>query len=170
MKARILVVCGGLWAGVAALAVPACSETAPDTTAVVPDAGADVVDSGSNDAATAQEEEDAATCDLSADFTTKIPDASLADGASTTGLCVQCANETCSTQVSRCNADCDCQGIAAETLDCFVKNPGNPLACAGSLANVGNSTRQLAFALVTCISAGCSEACATDALLDGGNE
>ncbi|MBX3225472.1 MAG: hypothetical protein KF795_33510 [Labilithrix sp.] len=167
MGARIIVVMGGVALVGAAFVVQACGETevAPEPVA---DAGPDVEDSAPAEAAP-PEDEDAATCDLSADFTTKIPDASIADGASTTGICLQCANDKCKAQVTACNQDCPCQGIVGEALECYLKNTSNPLVCAGSLAAVDDNTRNLGIALIGCINSGCKDECATAALQpDGG--
>src|SRR5437588_9668241 len=65
---------------------------------------------------------DSATCDLSADFTTKIPDASIADGESTTGICIGCVEAKCKKDLDSCNQYCPCQSAAAKALECYAKN------------------------------------------------
>ncbi|MBX3198516.1 MAG: hypothetical protein KF894_10320 [Labilithrix sp.] len=168
MGARIFVVMGGVALVGAAFAMQACGETEPAAEPVA-DAGLDVEDSAQPEAAPPVDE-DAATCDLSADFTADIPDASIADGASTSGLCLQCAKDKCEAQITACNQDCPCQGVVGEALECYLKNTSNPFACAGSLAAVDDNTRNLGIALIGCINSGCRDECATSSFQDGGSD
>ncbi len=171
MGARFFLAAGSLGLVATAFVIQACGETEPTNSAPV-DSGADViVDSGQSDTAPPSDD-DAATCDLSADFTTQIPDASIADGASTSGICLQCAKAKCKAALDDCNQDCPCQELAAEGLECFLKNSSNPLVCAGSFSGVDQNTQQLGFALLGCINSGCKEECATEAFLpsDGGSD
>ena len=171
MGARFFLVAGSIGLVATAFLIQACGETEPAPSAPA-DSGADVVlDSGQKDTAPPTEE-DAATCDLSADFTKQIPDASIADGASTSGICLQCAKAKCQAQLEDCNQDCPCQELAADGLACFLKNSANPLVCAGRFTGVDQNTQQLGFALLGCINSGCKEECATDAFQpgDGGTD
>jgi hypothetical protein len=126
------------------------------------DAGRDVADTGRPDTGPL-EEEDAATCDLSADLTKQIVDASIADGASTMGICVGCAKAKCGEPIDDCNKNCQCQELTAAALDCYGRT-GNVLACAGPFAGAGVSkeTQQTAFELIGCIQSSCKEECATE--------
>ncbi len=169
MKARIFLLGGSISLIAAAFVVQACGDTEPVTTAPEVDSGADVVDSSPPKEA-APADEDAATCDLSADFTTEIPDASIADGATTTGVCLACAHVKCQKQLDECNQDCDCQGLAGDALGCYLANSANPLLCAGNFAGVDSNTQQIAIAAVSCINSGCKKECATEAFLDGGTD
>ena len=161
MGARFFLVAGSIGLVAAAFVIQACGETEP-TTAPAPDSGADVAvaDTGQKEAAPV--DDDAATCDISADFTKQIPDASIADGASTSGICLQCAQAKCKAQLDDCNTDCPCQELAADGLDCYLKNTSNPLVCAGNFTGVGDETQQIGIALIGCISSGCKVECATE--------
>ena len=161
MGARFFLVAGSIGLVAAAFVIQACGETEA-TTDPAADTGADVAVADSGQKAAAPGDDDAATCDLSADFTKKIPDASIADGASTSGICLQCAQAKCQAQLDDCNTDCPCQELAAEGLDCYLKNASNPLACAASFTGVDDDTQQIGFALIGCINSGCKKECATD--------
>ena len=169
MKARICLLAGGVGLVAAAFVIQACGETEPVTAAPEADSGADVVDSSPPMEAAATDE-DAATCDLSADFTTEIPDASIADGATTSGICLQCASAKCKKEIDACNQDCTCQELAGDALECYLANSANPLLCAGNFAGVDTSTQQIAIGLLTCINSGCKVECATEAFTDGGTD
>ena len=168
MKARICLLAGSVGLVAAAFVIQACGETEPAAAGPEADSGADVVDSSPPKEAAA--EEDAATCDLSADFTTQIPDASIADGATTSGICLQCASAKCKKQIDACNQDCTCQELAGEALECYLENSANPILCAGNFAGVDNSTQQIAIGLLTCINSGCKVECATEAFQDAGTD
>jgi hypothetical protein len=172
MRTRLMIVGGSLALVGAAFVVQACGDSDPVTSASA-DAGPDVADDVQAQVdASPPEDEDASPCDTTANFLDSIPDAALADGASTTGICVQCANTKCSKQVEACNQDCPCQGIAADTLDCFLKNPQNPILCAAGFATVPQATQQIGLALIQCINGSCEEECATSAFEppDGGSD
>ena len=173
MRARMVLVCSGLAFLAAAASVQACGDTEnPPATSV--DAGNDssaATDTGTKKD-TAPPDEDAGTnnCDANADFTKEIPDAAIGDSGSTTGLCLQCGNKNCAKQIDDCNKDCDCQGLAGDALDCYLKNQSNPLICAGSFGNVSQSTQQIGIALLGCINSKCKNECATDQFTDGGKD
>ncbi len=166
MRARFFVVAGGIGLVATAFVIQACGETEP-TPATSADSGADVVVDSGEQKDTAPPDEDAATCDPSADFTKGIPDASIADGASTSGLCLQCAHAKCKKQIDACNHDCTCQELAADGLDCYVKNTTNPMVCAGAFLGVDQNTQTLGLAVLGCINQGCKEECATEAFQPG---
>jgi hypothetical protein len=114
---------------------------------------------------------DAATCDLSANLLDKIPDAAIADGASTSGVCIRCANAKCATQVSACNANCQCQSVVARGLDCYLKNTTDPTACLAQFATVDVKIQSIGLVLVTCLNSACEQECATASFqeADGGD-
>jgi hypothetical protein len=131
--------------------VEAAAETGPK------DAGQDVKDS-------------APPCDTTADPTAKIPDASMADGATTTGICVGCAKTKCAKEFNDCKADCPCQKVACDALDCYFKNPSNPLVCAGNFSSVPAKTQSIGLALFGCLREDCNSECAADQFdPDGGD-
>lgn len=158
MRARLVLVVSGLSLIGAAFAIQACGET--ELSAPIPaEAGAGVLDGGENEAAPGN---DASPCDTSANFTDKIPDAAIADGASTTGLCVQCANAKCAEPVGDCNESCECQAIAGDALNCYLKNSRNPIVCAAQFSSVDSKTQQIGLALLQCINKNCKAQCATE--------
>lgn len=167
MRARIFLLGGCVGLVAAAFVVQACDESEPTTAASEADSGPDVIDGGPLKEAAAPEV-DAATCDPSADFTTQIPDASILDGATTTGICLQCAHAKCAEQLDKCNEDCACQGLAGEALQCYLMSSENPIACAGSFIDVDTTTQQAGIALLTCINSECKADCATAAFQDAG--
>lgn len=150
----------------AAFMIQACGDTESGAAA---DAGADVVDSGQKEASA---DTGASPCDTSKSVTDDIPDAAIADGASTSGACVQCANLNCSKQLDACNKDCTCQGIAGDALKCFLKNTQNPIACAGQFLGVDQKTQALGIGLLQCIGTACKTECATESFRpqDGGTD
>jgi hypothetical protein len=150
-----------------AAAFLACSGDTESTSST--DAGADtgVVDSGSKDSA-ADATDSAPPCDTSKNFITKIPDASIADGASTTGACAACVQTKCSTEVDKCNKDCVCQGLADKALTCYAQANGDftaAAACVGDFAGAPAATQKIGFALVGCVNDNCKKECAIDALI-----
>lgn len=165
MRTRFFVLAASVTSLVAAalgLAIGGCGET-EETPAPV-DAGSDVVDSGKKETAPPVEE-DASPCDTSADFSKQIPDAAIADGASTTGICVGCAQKNCKKYIDDCNKNCECQGLAAEALECYAKSGGDIVGCLGKFANSSPSkeTQQTGVGLFTCLNGSCKDECQTAA-------
>jgi hypothetical protein len=114
---------------------------------------------------------DSATCDLSADFTKKIPDASLADGASTTGVCIGCLEAHCKSDIDKCNLYCPCQTAADKALSCFAMHSDNPILCAGTVAGTDSKTQGILLSLAGCLQASCGAECPVpDGGLDGGGD
>lgn len=116
------------------------------------DTGVDVFDAGPS-------------CDPSADITKGIPDASLADGATTTGVCLACMKSKCDKETKACAAECGCQKIAKDGLDCYLKNTANPIVCAGNFSGAGISqkTQAAGLALIGCVNDECNAECAVSA-------
>lgn len=122
-------------------------------------------DTGAKDAA--GDADSGAPCDTTKDFLGLIPDASIADGASSTGVCVGCTKSKCSAEVAACAGDCDCQGIAGTALTCYAKTQ-DPLGCAGQFLGVKKKTQDIGLALFGCVQNKCKNECATASLPDGG--
>ncbi|HVH44394.1 MAG TPA: hypothetical protein VM925_18705 [Labilithrix sp.] len=162
MGARVIVLGACVCVGATALVVQACGST-EDVQQPVADSGPDVIDSGEPDVVKV-EQKDSATCDLSADFTTKIPDAAIADGASTSGLCLACTNAKCKEQVDACNQNCRCQEVADEALTCYLQNTANPYVCGAQVGGAGadDETRTIAINLIVCVNSSCTKECATE--------
>lgn len=165
MRTRLFVLAASVTSLAAAAVVQGCGDTeeTPATTSSA-DASADVTDSGKKDVVTV--EEDSSTCDTSADFTKQIPDASIADGASTTGACVGCAVKNCKKYIDECNQNCECQGLAADALECYATSGGDIVGCLGKFANASPSkqTQQTGIGLFTCLNGSCKDECQTEAL------
>jgi len=161
-----------LAASVSSLAAAAVAQGCGDSesTPGAADAGQDVVaDVGKKD--TAVEDPDSNTCDINADLTAQIPDADIADGASTSGICISCAKANCQKNIDSCDQDCTCQELAAKALGCYTKT-GNAIACVGQFASstIPMSTQSIGIALFGCINMHCKDECATAAFNDGGTD
>jgi hypothetical protein len=122
----------------------------------------DASDAGSG-ADVAQEAAVDAGCDLSSNLLDQIPDAEIADGASTTGACVACLNSQCSQQVNSCNQLCTCKNATAKGLDCYLKNPAGATAClvAFTGAGIDLKVQTIGLGLLGCVQSKCKEGCAT---------
>jgi len=102
-------------------------------------------------------------CDPKADLFARAHDASIGDGASTTGLCLGCTKARCEESVAKCTANCPCQGIVGRALDCYLTT--QQLGCAGELTNylVTSETRSDALRILGCVQSECPTECAIDA-------
>ena len=169
MRIRALFLAASASCVAAGLLIQACG--GDEAIAPVPEAGApaetgtQVEAGGGTDAGTdsATAKDSAPPCDPTADFTSKIPDASIADGASTTGVCVACAKSKCATEVSNCNKECGCQTIASTALECYAKNPSNPLSCAAGFLSASSTTQAVGLAMFQCLREECADDCAANA-------
>ncbi len=167
MRIRFLltVLSAGLFG--AGFAIQACGSTTDEATPAV-DSGTDAFEAGAKDTSVADVATDTAPpCDTTADLTNKIPDASIADGASTSGICVGCMKRVCPEALAACNMDCTCQGLASDALSCFVKTQS--IGCGAPFLNAGGATFNIGKQLLTCVSGGCADECAFNAFNpDGG--
>ena len=139
MRIRFLLVCvsAGLIGG--GFAIQACGGT--EETTAVSDAGPDVtVDTGIKDSSLPDTRDSAPECDPNRDFLKDIPDASIADGATTTGICVGCAKQKCKSDIDKCAANCKCQNIASGALDCYLKTQA--ITCGSPFFSAGTETRE----------------------------
>ena len=129
-----------------------------------PDAGdsADAAAENARDTSYAFEEAEA-LCDPDADILNEVQDASIGDGASTTGICVACMRKTCATPLADCARDCLCQGIMRDAIGCYLETQN--IVCLGKLTSylLTNATRSKALAVAGCAQAGCPTECAVDA-------
>lgn len=155
---------------VAGFGIQACGGSSDDTTPTPkPDANVaeTAAETGVKDATT--DTADAApSCDPKKDFLGEIPDASIADGASSTGVCVGCVKANCQKEVSNCAADCACQGVAGSALACYAKSQ-DIVMCASSLLAVPAATRTIGIALFSCVQTKCKDECAAASFIDGGD-
>ena len=150
----------------AGLAVQACGG---DTTESSPTPTADATPEATTakDTSTADTAADSAPkCDPNKNYLGDIPDASIADGASTTSACVTCVRSFCQKEVAACGADCTCQSVATDALECFSKTMAP--SCATPFLTVPPSTQALGQKLLVCVNGGCSKECAIGSFLDAG--
>lgn len=107
-------------------------------------------------------------CDPAGDLFAKVHDASIGDGASTTGLCLGCAKAKCDESITKCAADCPCQGIVGRALDCYVTT--QQLGCASELTSyfVTAETRSDALRILGCVQSECPTECVIDGGADAG--
>ncbi len=152
----------------AGFAIQACGSTTNDAPATTADSGADVFEASTPKDTSVPDAADAAPpCDTTADLTTKIPDASIADGASSSGLCVGCLKRVCPEALAACNMDCTCQGLAGDALSCFVKTQA--ISCGAPFLNGGATTLAIGKQLLGCVAGGCATDCAfSQFTMDGG--
>ena len=159
-RARILVVISAGLLASAALAVQACSD---DDTATATDAGSDAAEAGQEAGPP-----DSATCDLGANLLERLPDASIADGASTSGICIGCVDTKCGSQVNACNKSCECQNAAYRGLNCFLQNSTNPTPCLAQFTTgVDPQVQAIGISLAACVNANCKKDCATSTFQPG---
>ena len=169
MRIRLFLSLASVSFVVAGFGIQACGGSSDGTPEPAKDSGVaeTAAESGPKDSGV--DSADAALpCDPKKDFLAAIPDASIADGASTTGICVGCTKGKCSTEVSKCGADCTCQQIAGSLLECYAKTQ-DIITCGSSLLSVPASTRTVGIALFSCIQKECKDQCATAAFTDGGD-
>jgi hypothetical protein len=114
---------------------------------------------------------DSATCDLSSDLTTSIPDAAIDEaGTMSTGLCLACVNQasTCKSDIDQCNLNCDCKSVVGDVITCIAKG-GSQLACAAMAAGISSDAQTIGYALLACVNQNCSKECTPPtATKDGG--
>lgn len=169
MRTRFFFLAASVTSIAAAAVAQGCGET--ETTTSPGDAGADVAtDTGKRDSAPPAEDAEP-PCDTSEDFSKDIPDAEIGDGASTTGICVGCAQKNCKTFIDDCNANCQCQELAGKALECYAKT-ANIIGCAGQFASgsITDETRTTAFGLFSCLNEGCKDECQTEQFADAGSD
>lgn len=169
MKLRAWLVLGSSVSLVTAVVI-ACGGTSddggskPTTDSGAPDTS--VVDTGAPQDASKADVVDTGTCDTSKSFLDTIPaDASLDDAGRTAGECTACLKAKCASEVSACNADCDCQGAAGDILKC-VGAGGGLITCVQN-ASVPTSTLQNVVApLGICVQSKCKAECIPASLQD----
>lgn len=100
-------------------------------------------------------------CDTSKNFLEGIPDASIADGATTSGACLGCLQKSCNGALDKCNKDCNCREVVSEALACYLDGKGDILTCAlNSDTSPSSSTQTLGLQIGGCVQNNCKEDCA----------
>lgn len=171
MRTRLFFLAASVTTLAAAAVAEGCGDT--ETPATASDAGVEAAaDTGAPKKDSSIPVEDAEPpCDTTKDFTNDIPDASIADGASTTGICVACAQDNCQKFIDDCNANCQCQELAGEALECYAKT-ANIVGCAGQFASskITKQTQNTALGLFSCIDEKCKDECQTEQFADAGTD
>lgn len=153
------------------LVVQACGSTEDASSPA--DAGTDAVvtETGPADTGAKDGGSDSQTpCDTSKDFLADVPDADIADGASSSGVCLGCLKNKCKSSLDMCNVDCNCREVVSGALDCYAKG-GQVIQCVlGSKTQPTMKTQQIGLALFGCMQQSCNDECAVDEFLpDGGD-
>ncbi len=158
MRLRFLVVLIAIGTTGGAFCVQACSSS-DDVTADL----ADAAEGGFRESGALDVSEAEPPCDPAADLFAKVHDASIGDGASTTGVCIGCAKARCQESIVACTADCPCQGIVGRALECYLTT--QQLGCASELTNylVTSETRSDALRILGCVQSECPAECVIDA-------
>lgn len=177
MRIRAFILCGSASLLAAGLSVVACGGSEA-TSKPGDDAGAQSADSGNQPAADGSTDAggDPGTCDTSKDFLADIPDASLADGASTTGACIGCLKTNCENVIQSCQVDCECRGFVGDVLDCYAKEQADFQGCAIQVGLSKGTPSQkvmgIAMTMVACARTSCGSECAVDQVFpeDGGSD
>jgi hypothetical protein len=151
----------------AGFGIQACGGSSEDSPATTADAAPEsaAAETGPTDSSAPDVFDARPPCDPTKDVLKGIADASIADGASTTGACFACANASCAAELKDCQQDCSrtttdlgCQDLAGKALECYAKTQ-NLLTCAGQFATVGNPTRGIGIALGSCVAQNCQAEC-----------
>lgn len=174
MKLRSLLVATAALSAMAAAALSACGGDTTEAPAT-PDSGTSKLDASTgpvdDDAGTgADPDADAApTCDTSKDLLADVPDADIADGASNTSVCAECAKKNCTPQLQACAKDCLCQEAAGASLECVNKLTSllEVQKCAEPFEGQPQATQTRGQNLGRCVLQGCQAECAPG-LGDGG--
>ncbi|HSO35092.1 MAG TPA: hypothetical protein VLT33_21340 [Labilithrix sp.] len=169
MRIRLFLALASISFVAAGFGIQACGGSSDDTVQATPDANVaeTAAETGPKDAG-GDAADAAPPCDTKRDFLADIPDASIADGASSTGVCVGCVKSKCNAEVAKCAGDCVCQSVAGNALDCYAKTQ-DILGCAGKLATVPKATQTIGIALFSCVQQSCKDECAASAFTDGGD-
>lgn len=158
LRVRLSVVCASALLGGASLVLQACGSGDDDD----PTARLTETEGGARETGTSGESDPESTCDKGNDLLSKVRDASIGDGASTTGLCGACIRAKCAQAVARCTADCPCHGIVGRSIECFLITQQIGCAVAEVDYLVTTETRGYALGLLGCVQSECTAECAID--------
>lgn len=150
----------------AGFAIQACGSTTNDAVTTADAAPEAAVEASVKDSSVPDAKDAAPPCDPNKDILVGIMDASIADGASSVGLCLGCAKSKCSMEINACKMDCDCQAIAGGALECFAKSQSP--ACGAPFFSTPKATQNIGIALAGCLQQSCPSECQTKQFMDGG--
>ena len=137
---------------------------------VATDGGGDVVaDNSVRDVTPDVPREVAPSCIKDADFTQiPIPDASLGDGGTNSGVCVSCVRSNCTSQANACAADCECNNVVLGFFTC-IGSGASLTTCGTPLLSLPSGSQALGQALALCVYGNCQSECGIPNL-DGGGD
>ena len=174
MRVRHWILLGSVSMGLVGAALAGCggsSDSGPAT-----DAGADITTADvANDTATAQDtsvppKDAAPSCVEDASIATiSPPDAAIADGASSVGVCLGCVKAKCSAELKACADDCPCNNAVEGAITCIFQG-GSTTTCAGPIIGLPGNSGQLGIGLAGCLIQSCTQECQPTPPKDGGTD
>jgi hypothetical protein len=103
-------------------------------------------------------------CPIDASIATfTFPDAALGDAGGTALSCGTCLNDSCVAYVQACDNDCSCLETTRNVLECGQEG-GTVASCAAMYASNDSNFNALAL----CIYEMCTDPCALNGVIDGG--
>lgn len=144
----------------------ACGGTADDT--VTPDAGSDVTVDAPKDLGAPDVVVDAGPppCATDADlFTISVPDANIGDTGVSVQACATCLKTSCKSDITDCNAVCECKDAIISVYDCLGKGKALQTCGIQNFLGAGQETQNIGVSILGCASSKCKDECG---LADGG--
>jgi hypothetical protein len=130
------------------------------------------IGSDGGDASMPSGDDDSGACVIDADILTLAPpDAAIDDAGASVGECLACAQTTCSSQLSACNADCSCNSGFTCFANCIGGIGNTLLTCVGSCFPGGISALEsnpTELGVISCAGQSCTAQCGTASILGGG--
>lgn len=145
------------------------TETTPPATT---DGGGDVsvLETSTKDVTPDVPQEVGPSCVKDADFTQfPVPDASLGDGGTNTGVCVSCVRSNCQSQANACAADCECNNAILSFFNCLGQGRALLTCLGSSQGGLSGTAQNLAIALGACVYSNCQQECGVPNL-EGGTD
>lgn len=159
IRSFMVITSAGLLA--ASLSILACGGDSEDSTG---DRDSNLVADGSAEASDAGSDVRADACDTPTDILATVPDASLADGSTSSGLCMACLDSKCSSVIDKCEQDCNCRAVVSDVLGCFSQK-GDLMSCfTSTVEQPSAATQALGLSFLSCVSGPCEQACGSSAM------
>ncbi len=139
-----------------------CGSTTTDNPVV--DAGGDTsadvtLDQGAQDTGADVKDSGVACVEDSSIATLSPPDAAIADGASSVGICLGCIKGNCDTELNACAADCVCNNAVEGIIGCVLTGTAIT-TCGAPLAGLTGNSQLLGLSLGQCLIGNCRAECA----------
>jgi hypothetical protein len=174
MRVRHWILLGSVSMGLVGAALAGCGGSSDSTPAT--DAGADITTADvANDTAPAADtsvppKDAAPSCVEDASIATiSPPDAAIADGASSVGICLGCVKSKCSAELQDCAGDCPCNNAIEGAITCIFQG-GSITTCGAPILGLPGNSGQLGFALGGCLQQSCAPECAPTLAKDAGTD